>query len=248
MSAQIYTLTLWSIQWFSSKVQDLCIFNVVSIEWHRQGFLVVLFFKIKIKKKKEKKPDMLVSLTYQKHMADEENQPTETVLFMSTGSFSFESRKLATSICLLFLMGMKRSPPILEGVCFLFLPTIQKCPRWLADASLQSFGTRLQRAHLTWRFARRFWWAQRHVGWFAGRQTAQGVWARWAGLSLPSRHGSVCDGHIQLQDAVDVVLKAKLSHYCTGFRTTCNVTLGIVLTVWTRFGCARSASNANARL
>lgn len=192
---------------------------------------------------------MLVCLIYQKHMADEENQPTVTVLFTSTGSFSFESRKLATSICLLFLMGMKRSPPILEGVCFLFLPTTQKKPPWLAEASRQSFGkskkgTRLQWSHLTWRFARRFWWAQRHVGWLAGRQTAQGVWARRAGLSLPSRHGSVRDGHIQLQDAVDVVLKPKLSHYCTGFRTTCNVTLGIVLTVCTRFGCASSARNA----
>lgn len=61
-------------------------------------------------------------------MRDVANQLTDdnAVLFMSTGSFSFESRKLATSICLLFLVGMKRSPPILEGVCFLFLPTIYK--------------------------------------------------------------------------------------------------------------------------
>lgn len=43
-------------------------------------------------------------------------------LFASTGSFSFDSRKLATSICLLFLVGMKRSPPILDGVTFLFFP------------------------------------------------------------------------------------------------------------------------------
>lgn len=45
-----------------------------------------------------------------------------TGLLASIGSFSFESRKLATSIWLLFLVGMKRSPTILEGVCFLFFP------------------------------------------------------------------------------------------------------------------------------
>lgn len=39
----------------------------------------------------------------------------------STGSFSLEIRKLATSNCLLFLVGMNRSPPALEGV-FWVLP------------------------------------------------------------------------------------------------------------------------------
>lgn len=76
---------------------------------------------------------------------------------------------------------------------------------------------------ITWRFARRFGWAQRHIGRSAGRQTVQGGCVRRAGLSLPPRHGSVCDWHIQLQDTVDVVLKPKLGHCCPGFHTTCFV-------------------------
>lgn len=39
----------------------------------------------------------------------------------STGSFSLEMRKLATSNCLAFLTGMNRSPPAFEGVLW-FLP------------------------------------------------------------------------------------------------------------------------------
>lgn len=41
--------------------------------------------------------------------------------FVAIGSFSFESRKLAKSICLLFLVGIKRSPPAFEGVHLPFL-------------------------------------------------------------------------------------------------------------------------------
>lgn len=55
--------------------------------------------------------------------------------FESPGSFSFVSRKLATSICLLFRTGMKRSPPILEGVIFLVLPAIKKYS-WLTCRDL----------------------------------------------------------------------------------------------------------------
>lgn len=40
---------------------------------------------------------------------------------VSSTSFSLEIRKLATSNCLLFLVGMNRSPPALEGVFWVLL-------------------------------------------------------------------------------------------------------------------------------
>ena len=66
--------------------------------------------------------------------------------------------------------------------------------------------------YVTWGFARGLGGAQRHVGRFAGRQAAQGGGVGGAGLSLPPRHGSVADGHVQLQDTVDIVLKPELRH------------------------------------
>lgn len=75
----------------------------------------------------------------------------------------------------------------------------------------------------TWCFAWRFGIALRQVTRFPRRQgvhdvqDVQGgrVWV--AGLSLPPRHRSVGNGHVQLQDTVDVILKAKLSHFVQAY-------------------------------
>lgn len=117
-------------------MEDLCIFNVVSIQWHRPRFLGFL---------QTQGATLIDILLVQIEAWVFVTQLTDvTDVFVSAGSFSFVSRKVATSICLLFLMGMKRSPPILDGVCFLFLPInhkkkkkfLKKTSQWLTFAKL----------------------------------------------------------------------------------------------------------------
>lgn len=104
-------------------MENLGLLNIISIKCYRPGFLVVLKQTIDwiktpgLKGGGEKSlNDQIVILT-----AD-----ISDVAFVSMGSFSLVRRKLATSICLAFRVGMKRSPPTLFGVhwVFPFLPLV----------------------------------------------------------------------------------------------------------------------------
>lgn len=109
------------------------------------------------------------------------------------------------------------------GGC-LFLIFAYDTWRWLTSEVSECWLCTIRNDQTTWRFAGRLWRTQRHVDRFPGGQTVQGGCIRGAGLPLPPRHGDVCDRHVELQDAVDVVLEPKLRHCSAALHSTCCVT------------------------
>ena len=117
----VYRYTFRCIEWFSTQVQDLCLLKVISIKVQRPSLLVLLpkkktTFLIRQQEGLKAFPDQVKATTRKRDYTVD--------VFASIWSFSFDSKKLATSICLLFRVGMYRSPPTFEGVdwVFPFLP------------------------------------------------------------------------------------------------------------------------------